>query len=248
MIPDLVEPGTVDEMLMWGARAAASLMESARDRRDGNGIRRARAQFDGLVAARNSLQPPPFEVIATSDLIQPAMKALFAAESARFRAGTATSSAWEEAANRCRAAGMRWDEALASWRWAQALFHEGANRSVVAVPLRSAHRFVVEVGALSLQLEVESLATVSKVRLDEPSEPSRDQPPAPFRSLTRPEQEVLSYLVAGRTYAEIARALFISESTVSVHVSNLLRKTGTSSRREVSALALRLTQSSPADH
>ena len=53
---------------------------------------------------------------------------------------------------------------------------------------------------------------------------------------------MLSHLVAGRTYAEIATALFISEKTVSVHVSNLLHKTGTSSRREVAALAVRLGQ------
>jgi DNA-binding NarL/FixJ family response regulator len=51
---------------------------------------------------------------------------------------------------------------------------------------------------------------------------------------------VLRHLVAGRTYAEIARALFISEKTVSVHVSNLLRKTGTSSRIELAELARRL--------
>ena len=51
---------------------------------------------------------------------------------------------------------------------------------------------------------------------------------------------MLRHLVAGRTYAEIARALFISEKTVSVHVSNLLRKTGTSSRIEVADLARRV--------
>ena len=51
---------------------------------------------------------------------------------------------------------------------------------------------------------------------------------------------MLSHLVANRTYAEIAQALFISEKTVSVHVSNLLRKTGTRSGREVSALARRV--------
>jgi DNA-binding CsgD family transcriptional regulator len=50
---------------------------------------------------------------------------------------------------------------------------------------------------------------------------------------------VLGHLVAGRTYAEIAVALFISEKTVSVHVSNLLRKTGTSSRVEAAAWARR---------
>jgi DNA-binding NarL/FixJ family response regulator len=45
--------------------------------------------------------------------------------------------------------------------------------------------------------------------------------------------------VAGRSYQEIAQSLFISEKTVSVHVSNLLRKTGTTSRVEVAAYARR---------
>ena len=57
--------------------------------------------------------------------------------------------------------------------------------------------------------------------------------------LTAREREVLSHLVGGRTYAEIAKALFISEKTVNVHVSNPLRKTGTSSRIEVAELPRR---------
>ena len=60
--------------------------------------------------------------------------------------------------------------------------------------------------------------------------------PAAFTGLTARENEVLAHLVANRTNAEIAEALFISEKTVSVHVSNLLRKTDTGSRREVAAL------------
>ena len=63
--------------------------------------------------------------------------------------------------------------------------------------------------------------------------------PAAFTGLTARETEVLAHLVANRTNAEIAEALFISEKTVSVHVSNLLRKTDTGSRREVAALARR---------
>ncbi len=43
--------------------------------------------------------------------------------------------------------------------------------------------------------------------------------------------------VAGSTYAEIANTLVISEKTVSSHVSNLLRKTHTSSRVELAQLA-----------
>ena len=61
-----------------------------------------------------------------------------------------------------------------------------------------------------------------------------------FTGLTARETEVLAHLVANRTNAEIAEALFISEKTVSVHVSNLLRKTATGSRREVAALARRV--------
>ncbi len=64
--------------------------------------------------------------------------------------------------------------------------------------------------------------------------------PAVFAGLTHREDEVLRHLVAGRTYAEIARELFITEKTVSVQVSNLLRKTGTSSRIEAVDLFRRL--------
>ena len=57
--------------------------------------------------------------------------------------------------------------------------------------------------------------------------------------LTTREREILTHLVAGRTYAEIARELVISEKTVSVHVSNLLHKTGTANRVELASLARR---------
>ena len=50
---------------------------------------------------------------------------------------------------------------------------------------------------------------------------------------------MLGHLVAGRSYAEIGRALFISDKTVSVHVSNLLRKTGTANRVEAAEFARR---------
>ena len=63
---------------------------------------------------------------------------------------------------------------------------------------------------------------------------------AAFAGLTAREKEVLAHLVANRTNAEIAEALFISEKTVSVDVSILLRKTDTGSRREVAALARRV--------
>jgi DNA-binding CsgD family transcriptional regulator len=242
LVAQFADPRVADEMLMWGARAAAELTESARDRRDSERERRATVAFDDLVALRESLSPPPFEVITPQDLIQPALKALFTAETARCAANVPASPVWEEAVRRCGAAGMHWEEAVASCRWARALLDEGGSRAAVGVPLRSAYRFAVEVGAIPLQRQVETLAMLSKLPLEEPAVASLEHPSGPFASLTKREHEVLSYLVAGRTYAEIASALFISEKTVSAHVSNLLHKTGTSSRREVSALALRVGQ------
>jgi DNA-binding CsgD family transcriptional regulator len=44
--------------------------------------------------------------------------------------------------------------------------------------------------------------------------------------------------VAGRTYAEIAAELVISEKTVSSHISNLLRKTGATNRVHLARLAV----------
>lgn len=60
--------------------------------------------------------------------------------------------------------------------------------------------------------------------------------------LTGREREVLQHLVAGRTNGEIARDLYISDKTVSVHVSNILRKTGVTSRVEAAAWARRMAR------
>jgi DNA-binding NarL/FixJ family response regulator len=65
--------------------------------------------------------------------------------------------------------------------------------------------------------------------------------PAALAGLTPREREILAFLVAGRSNGEIAKNLVISDKTVSVHVSNILRKTGTATRVEAAALAKRLT-------
>jgi len=244
MIAQFPDPRIADQMLMWGARAAADLTTAGRDQRDPERERLARSRLDQLVILRGRLAPPPFATIVPDDPVQPAMKALYTAEVARAVADKPTSAAWADAVRRCAAAEMRWEQAVASWRWAQALLDEGAKRAVVAAPLRSAHRFAVEVGAIPLQRQAETLSKLGKIPLDEPANLPHDQPPAPFRSLTKREHEVLAHLIAGRTYAEIASELFISDKTVSVHVTNILRKTGTSSSRELAALAIRLGQPS----
>ncbi|MGC5031503.1 LuxR C-terminal-related transcriptional regulator [Micromonospora sp. DT229] len=66
-----------------------------------------------------------------------------------------------------------------------------------------------------------------------------DFPVAATIELTGREVEVLDCLVAGMSNKQVARALGISVRTVTVHVSNLLRKTGAASRTEAALWAVR---------
>ncbi|HEY3737655.1 MAG TPA: AAA family ATPase [Jatrophihabitans sp.] len=59
------------------------------------------------------------------------------------------------------------------------------------------------------------------------------------QALTAREQEVLELIATGRSNRQIAGQLYISEKTVSVHVSNILAKLGVASRTEAAAHARR---------
>jgi DNA-binding CsgD family transcriptional regulator len=58
-------------------------------------------------------------------------------------------------------------------------------------------------------------------------------------SLTPRETEILTLVADGRSNGEIAKQLFISAKTVSVHVSNILAKLDASGRTEAAAIARR---------
>ena len=58
--------------------------------------------------------------------------------------------------------------------------------------------------------------------------------------LTPREREVAQLVADGLTNAELARRLFISPRTAAVHVSNILRKLGVTSRTDVAAALTRL--------
>lgn len=57
--------------------------------------------------------------------------------------------------------------------------------------------------------------------------------------LTPREREVLDLVAGGATNRRIAEALFISEKTASVHVSNIIRKLAVTNRAEAAAVAHR---------
>jgi predicted ATPase/DNA-binding NarL/FixJ family response regulator len=66
--------------------------------------------------------------------------------------------------------------------------------------------------------------------------------------LTPRELDVLDLVRAGLTNREIGRALYISAGTAGVHVSNILRKLGLTSRVQAAALAERARLGGPTDH
>ena len=137
-------------------------------------------------------------------------------------------------------AGLRWNLQRARLRLAEELLHGGSAKAAPDL-LRQVCAYAVRQGADPLRRTVEQLAAAHRISLREPPRPVGEHPvPAAFSSLTAREREVLSHLVVGRTYGEIAVALGISKKTVSVHVSHLLAKTQTSTRGEVSALARRV--------
>ncbi|MBV9592594.1 MAG: tetratricopeptide repeat protein, partial [Actinobacteria bacterium] len=99
-----------------------------------------------------------------------------------------------------------------------------AQRSIAA-----ARGIAERLAAVPLLTELRRIGT-SVVRTD---------PAADTNELTPREREVLALLVDGRSNRQVANQLYISEKTVSVHVSNLLAKLGVRSRTEAAAVAVR---------
>ena len=83
-------------------------------------------------------------------------------------------------------------------------------------------------------LERRALRLAARTRVPLPESAARE---GPLSRLTPREREVLDLLATGATNKTIAADLFISEKTVSVHVSNLLSKLGVTNRGEAAALA-----------
>lgn len=220
------------EQLVWAARAAADLGERP-------GERDAAVTWLNRIEDSLGVTSDWFEALTPADAIHPAWGQLYAADSGRCRNETTMQPRlWEAAVRATSQAGLVWEHALASYRLAQSLFATGGSRSTAATALRDAARIAGPLGATPILRDAEALARQAHIPLTEPRSADGDESvPAALAMLTRREHEVLRHVVAGRTYAEIARELFISEKTVSVHVSNVLRKTGTTSRIELAHLA-----------
>jgi len=234
------DPRVLDELTLWGARAAADLVQQASDHRDQGAVQTHREALTRLVTTRATLTGTAFQPSCPDDTVEVAWAAMFAAESARAGGVEDQVGPWRAAVAACAEAGLGWDQQVSTWRLATELIGSGASGSEAGGLLRGVHDYTVQHNATPLQTCVEELAASARLSLTSPMVPTATTVPTAFGGLTPRENEVLAHLVANRTNAEIAQSLFISEKTVSVHVSNLLRKTATGSRREVAALAQRV--------
>ena len=177
-----------------------------------------------------------------------AFRAMCEAELAR-AAGTDDAAAWEEVAALWRELGRPYELAECLWRAGEQHAVSG-ERAAAERALTEAHRLAAAMGAAPLLERIDQLARQARVTVT-----GTDAPPAAAAAgpadalerfgLTQREREVLGMVAAGRTNPEIAKSLYISPKTASVHVSNILAKLGVASRVEAATMAHRLGVPAP---
>ena len=151
----------------------------------------------------------------------------------------ADADAFSRAASAAEHVGDAWLAASAKLLEAEAAATGGAAARAVEA-IRAAHATAAGLGAQPLVADVEALASRVRISLEAPAVRALGEEDATRLGLTSRESEVLALVAAGRTNREIGAELYVSEKTASVHVSNILRKLGVSSRVEAAAVAQRL--------
>jgi DNA-binding CsgD family transcriptional regulator len=226
-------------LLAAGMRACADLAGQARARRDQYAAADAADAADALAAWVEQMGRVPFTDHPTVATI-PAWRATWDAERTRV-AGPSDPGAWDGAAKAWQDLSCPHRAGYAWWRQAEAQLDAGQPAAAAAGPLRAAA--AAAGGHAPLLAQVRALAERARIPLqpDAAAGPQAAPPARPLAryGLTDREVTVLRLLAAGRTNPQIGAELYISASTASVHVSNILRKLGVSGRVQAAALAER---------
>jgi DNA-binding NarL/FixJ family response regulator len=136
-------------------------------------------------------------------------------------------------------AGDPWTAATARLHEADAAAATGAAARA-ADALRAAHDTATRLGARPLLDDIAALSRRARISVEVAAAPTITVGGVERLGLTPREAEVLALVAAGRTNREIGTRLYVSEKTASVHVSNILRKLGVTTRVEAAAVAQRL--------
>jgi DNA-binding NarL/FixJ family response regulator/tetratricopeptide (TPR) repeat protein len=228
-------------VVLWTARFAMAAVEAeveqALDARAAQQpidtaevVDRLQAELDGVRAAVAARAARPAADIAAR---------LAQAGATLTRLGSPDPEAWAEAASRWGELGDVWWAAQARMREAEAAAATGAvDRAATA--LREAHRVAAGLGAGPLVDQIEALSRRTRLSVAAPERVVLSGTTTDQLGLTTREAEILGLVAAGRTNRQIGAELYISEKTASVHVSNILRKLGVTSRVDAAAVAQRL--------
>jgi len=217
-----------------GIAAYADVAEAARRSKDDAAVATAVAAGDRLydIAEETMRRGRP-----QAAEVGPEGRAWFArakAEATRLH-GDSDPAAWRTAAE-AFGYGEVYREAYAHWRLAEALLARGErdDRDEAAAALRSAAGVAGRLGAVPLSEAVRALARRARLSLGSEAAAGADAVPD---VLTPREQAVLALVAEGRTNRQIGGELFISEKTVSVHLSRAMAKLGVTSRTEAVSAA-----------
>ena len=156
-----------------------------------------------------------------------AWRARAVAEHARLQGRPAVHE-WE-AALEAFGYGHVYERARCRWRLTEALVSAG-DRDAARAHAREAAAVAHQLGALPLQRAVAGTVNAARLAVATGGQ---------LAVLTGRERDVLTLVAEGLTNREIGRRLFISEKTVSVHLSNLMAKLNVSSRTEAVTVAVR---------
>ena len=237
------EPFWITELCRTALAVEAATAEQSRARHASVDEQVARELAAGLIDRARAATTAP-NVVPT-----PVVKAnLLSAEAEWSRViGPSDPERWANSAQAWEALGYPWPAGYARWREAEALLAQGAPRQAAGTALAKARMLASGLGARLLTAEIDSLGRRARIELalpaggEAPDEPAQEPATATGElGLTPREREVLALVAEGRTNREIAEALFISDKTASVHVSNILAKLGVANRGQAAAVAHRL--------
>ena len=237
-LADQQDGGMVVSMCSLALRAHADLVTSRADRLVSESASRETTHL--LATARNASQ-------GETGALGRAYLLLCEAEAARASLARSTGP-WTEVVGEWQLLDCPYPGAYAQWRLAEELFGARARtqgtralsaalqtaRRLACTPLEGALRTLARhAGVPTEELQAEATAEVA------PPAPAPPSTPLPV-PLTPRERDVLQILTEGFSNQQIARRLFISESTVSVHVSHIIAKLGVSNRLQAASAAQRL--------